>query len=324
MAYTLPTTGTDPKYTTKGLLEALIDSAIAAVSSTAISGFIYATDTTDGLARTSDGEGFFTASDLQLIFWLNEAGTATQLSEIGTPLTQAQVEELQANYATITAAALQVSEDAAQVALDRVATGADRVATGVDVVEAQDARDLAETYAGVVSRATSVAGLTDPTTLVIGDTGYVNGSGDPAVDGVYEVQDDTGNVWVRVGDTGLTGIQVQIDALPPTISKASRVEFATTISTAATGGFTMAYRLPNDMTFDEVYARIDGGTGEFTGQIWIADAPVGSEFTVNAATPPVHLTGLSLNGEKGDSVVLQVTSVTGTATDIFAQIEGEN
>lgn len=125
MAYTLPTTGTDPKYTTKQALEALIDSAIAAVSSAAINGFIYATDTTDGLARTSDGEGFFTASDLQLIFWLNDGGAATQLSEIGTPLTQSQVEELQANYSTIAAAASQVSQDAAQVALDRMGSGAD-------------------------------------------------------------------------------------------------------------------------------------------------------------------------------------------------------
>lgn len=124
MAYTLPTTGTDPKTTTKQSLEALIDSAIAAVSSAAINGFIYATGTTNGLARTSDGEGFFTATDLQLIFWLNDGGGAIQLSEIGTPLTQSQVEELQANYATITGLASQVSEDAAQTALDRVATAA--------------------------------------------------------------------------------------------------------------------------------------------------------------------------------------------------------
>tara|TARA_R100001143_G_scaffold12558_4_gene13755 strand:- start:5913 stop:8801 length:2889 start_codon:yes stop_codon:yes gene_type:complete len=135
----MPTTGTDPKTTTKKALEALIDSAIAAVSSAAINGFIYATDTTEGLARTSDGEGFFTASDLQLIFWLNDGGDATQLSEIGTPLTQVQVDELQANYATIAAAATLAAEDAAQTALDRVATGEDVVAAGLARDAAEDA-----------------------------------------------------------------------------------------------------------------------------------------------------------------------------------------
>ena len=70
---------------------------------------------------------------------------------------------------------------------------------------AEAARDAAETYAGVVSQATSVAGLTDPTTLTIGDKGIVSGSGDDEIDGLYEVQDDSGNVWVRVGDTCLAG-----------------------------------------------------------------------------------------------------------------------
>ena len=67
------------------------------------------------------------------------------------------------------------------------------------------ARDAAEVYAGVVDQATSVAGLADPTTLTIGDKGIVSGSGDDAIDGLYEVQDDSGNVWVRIGITGLAG-----------------------------------------------------------------------------------------------------------------------
>ena len=77
-----------------------------------------------------------------------------------------------------------------------VATDADR---------AEVARDLSETYAGVVARATSVAGLTDPTTLTLGDLGYVSGSGDEDEDGLYEVQDNSGLLWVRIGASGLAG-----------------------------------------------------------------------------------------------------------------------
>ncbi|PWE50089.1 hypothetical protein DEM26_09055 [Thioclava sp. NG1] len=99
----------------------------------------------------------------------------------------------------------------AATAADAEATAADRVQTSGYATAAQDAeggavaaqaaaenaRDLSETYAGVVSRATSVAGLTDPTTLTAGDKGYVSGSGDEAVDGLYEVQS---SAWVRIGD----------------------------------------------------------------------------------------------------------------------------
>ncbi|KAB6716277.1 hypothetical protein [Roseobacter sp. TSBP12] len=67
---------------------------------------------------------------------------------------------------------------------------------------AEAAAAMAETYAGVVDRATSVAGLEDPATLADGDQAIVSGSGDIAVDGLYEVQ--TG-AWVRIGDSGLGG-----------------------------------------------------------------------------------------------------------------------
>lgn len=75
---------------------------------------------------------------------------------------------------------------------------------------AETARDLSETYAGVVSRATSVAGLTDPTTLTSGDKGYVSASGDEAVDGLYEVQS---SAWVRIGSAGISALSSRIDAL---------------------------------------------------------------------------------------------------------------
>ncbi|QQA43961.1 hypothetical protein [Pelagovum pacificum] len=67
-------------------------------------------------------------------------------------------------------------------------------------VAAETARDLAETYAGAVDRATSVAGLVDPSTVANGAHAIVSGSGDPDIDGLYEEQSDT---WVRIGDTGL-------------------------------------------------------------------------------------------------------------------------
>ncbi|MBR9819676.1 MAG: hypothetical protein GYB51_01600 [Rhodobacteraceae bacterium] len=60
---------------------------------------------------------------------------------------------------------------------------------------AEAARDGAELAAGVVARATSVAGLTAPGTLAEGDSGLVSGSGSSAVDGIYQVQS---GAWVRV------------------------------------------------------------------------------------------------------------------------------
>lgn len=87
-----------------------------------------------------------------------------------------------------------------------------QVATGVirdEAIAARDvtlaARDTTETYAGIVARSTTEAGLTDPDTLTAGDLGYVAGSGDPDEDGLYEVQAGTPNTWLRVGDTGLAG-----------------------------------------------------------------------------------------------------------------------
>ena len=60
---------------------------------------------------------------------------------------------------------------------------------------AEEARDAAELAAGVASRATSVAGLTDPATLADGAGGLVSGSGSSATDGLYEVQS---SAWVRI------------------------------------------------------------------------------------------------------------------------------
>jgi len=231
MAYTLPTTGTDPKTTTKELLEALIDSAIATVSSTGISGFIYATDTADGLARTSDGEGFFTASSLQLIFWLNDAGAATQLSEIGTPLTEVQVNELRANYASIAADAVQTGldvlatgADAAQTALDRIETGADVITSIGLVADAQSARDLTETYAGIDHRAATWAALALVSGLT-GEVGYVGpedtgthtdpiAAGTVDNEGVYTwAANGLGSAQAeRIASTGLAGLQTRINS----------------------------------------------------------------------------------------------------------------
>lgn len=161
MAYILPTTGTGPKNTTKEALESLINSAIAAISTTSISGFIYATDISDGLAQTAPGDGFFTASGSQLIFWENDAGTALQLSEIGTPLTQAQIEQIQADYSTITTAAGQVALDAGQ-------TAADVLTTSAAVVSAQAARDAAFVNADVyVDIATGRAAVLDGEQFIV-------------------------------------------------------------------------------------------------------------------------------------------------------------
>lgn len=74
-----------------------------------------------------------------------------------------------------------------------------------DANRAEAARDLAENFAGIDHRATTLAGLPDPAGLTLGETGLVLGSGDDEEDGLYEVQDDSGNVWVRVGASGLAG-----------------------------------------------------------------------------------------------------------------------
>ena len=89
----------------------------------------------------------------------------------------------------------------------------DAAQTALDVIAAGQARDLAETYADIDHRAATLAGLPDPTGLTLGETGLVLGSGDDEEDGLYEVQDDTGNVWVRIGSTGLAG-KLDRTALP--------------------------------------------------------------------------------------------------------------
>ena len=95
------------------------------------------------------------------------------------------------------------------------------VTTGADVVAAQAARDEAEQSAGVVSQATSVASLDDPTTLTAGDGGLVIGSGDDAIDGYYEVRANSPNEWVRIRATGLAGVQPQIDSVKRSVSDVS-------------------------------------------------------------------------------------------------------
>lgn len=136
MAYNLPTTGTNPKVATKAGLEALIDTAIGSVAMPAVTGFPYFPSVELGLAGTVDEGGFCTAVGFQLVFYRNDDGVATKLVEMGTPLTQQQIDELQANYATIAAAAPQVAEDAE-------ATASDRLQTGLDLVATQAARDIA-------------------------------------------------------------------------------------------------------------------------------------------------------------------------------------
>ncbi|WP_333828297.1 hypothetical protein [Pararhodobacter sp.] len=110
-----------------------------------------------------------------------------------------------------TAAANAAADANAQIAPNVHAAQAAAGSADADADRAEAARDDAEIAAGVVSRATSVAGLTDPTTLTVGDKGYVSGSGDDAIDGTYEVQDDGGNVWVRIAGTGFSTFQSQID-----------------------------------------------------------------------------------------------------------------
>ena len=111
-----------------------------------------------------------------------------------------------ADYIAQLAAAVASAEAAAEsTALDLLQSAANAVIASDAAASAVISSDLAATYAGIPdgNRATSVAGLPDPTTLALGDDGYVSGSGDDNIDGVYEVQDSGGNVWVRTGDTGL-------------------------------------------------------------------------------------------------------------------------
>lgn len=153
----------------------------------------WATGTEPGGAGTKSSREF--AEDAQAT-----AETLGALSEL---------EALAERGETAEAGAVAAASTAATNANAQIAPNVAAAVAARDGAEA--ARDLAETYAGIVSRGTSVADLADPTALTLGDYGYVSGSGDDAIDGLYEVQDDTGNVWVRIGDAGLNAVNQKID-----------------------------------------------------------------------------------------------------------------
>lgn len=77
-----------------------------------------------------------------------------------------------------------------------------QAASAGSAAAAADAQEAAELVAGTVSRATSVAGLTDPVTLSDGDRGLVSGSGSSSIDGIYEVQS---SAWVKIGELSNAG-----------------------------------------------------------------------------------------------------------------------
>jgi hypothetical protein len=131
------------------------------------------------------------------------------------------IEQIATDLAALTAADRTATEqDVELTGLDRAATGSDVVLSNAAATEAENARDEAEQSAGIVSQATSVAGLTDPTTLIDGDGGLVLGSGDDAIDGYYEVEANSPNEWVRKRATGLAGKLDKIEVTGrPTPSK---------------------------------------------------------------------------------------------------------
>ena len=157
------------------------------------------------------------------------ASAAVAVTQAGIATTQAAEAEASASRVDLGALDDAVAATAADVVLtnaDVVLTNADVVLTNADVVtstgllaDTTAARDLTETYAGVVSQSTSVAGLTDPTTLIIGNDGLVSGSGDDAIDGLYEVYDNAGiNAWQRVGGTGLITVRTDVEPYDPALT----------------------------------------------------------------------------------------------------------
>lgn len=108
--------------------------------------------------------------------------------------------------------------ETAQTAAETAQSGAETAETNAETAQtaAEAARDLAETYAGVVARATTEADLIanyDPTGLTAGDLGIVSGSGNSDEDGLWEVQANTPNEWVRVGDSGVSGLRADVNGL---------------------------------------------------------------------------------------------------------------
>lgn len=93
------------------------------------------------------------------------------------------------------------SENADEVAANLALAVAAKDSAVGNVTIAEDYKNLAETFAGISTRGESVAALGDPTTFTEGDQGYVSGSGDDAVDGVYEV---ISSAWVRTGDNSIS------------------------------------------------------------------------------------------------------------------------
>ncbi|MBR9823531.1 MAG: hypothetical protein GYB51_21310, partial [Rhodobacteraceae bacterium] len=130
---------------------------------------------------------------------------------------------------------------------------------------AAEAQEAAELVAGTVSRATSVAGLTDPVTLSDGERGLVSGSGSSSIDGIYEVQS---SAWLKIGE----------------LSNAGKVSFS--------DGFTRDdSRVPAEYDADGVLLReydLEGNV-RYSGKIYGADGeaavlPDGVEF-ISAGDP---------------------------------------
>lgn len=194
MTFTLPTTGTSPKVATKTSLEGAVNDALALAGITIIA------------ATWTELSGIEGARDRQPAS-VAESDTGTHADPVtGETVVNAGMYAWNASEG---AWAWVGQSNAAQTALDRLQTGADVVAAQASSASSATSSALAATYAGIPdnNRATSVAGLPDPSTLTEGDNGYVSGSGDSAVDGLYEVQ--TG-AWVRTGDTGFAGLREQI------------------------------------------------------------------------------------------------------------------
>ena len=205
------------------------------------------------------------------------------------------IEEIAADLAALTAA------DRAQTGVDRAATGANLIATEDNVtaseaavVDAQTARDEAEQSAGIVTQATSVAGLTDPTTLTAGDGGLVLGAGDDAIDGYYEVEANSPNEWVRIRATGLAGkLDEAVVAVSPSVSKV--------VSSTAVGYIKPTWLAPQDSFPDDVQtlisplAEIPEGwrdTGDMVGMRKVVARDLWVEVAARMAKYRVDIVGI--------------------------------
>ncbi|TNF19135.1 MAG: hypothetical protein EP318_15380, partial [Rhodobacteraceae bacterium] len=102
--FSLPTTGTDPKTTTKATLEQavqiVLDALQESIDTTALAGAIGTgtvyQSTAAGLADTSDGDTFMVAASGQLTAYLNDGGSETELATLPT---QTQVDNARAALA---------------------------------------------------------------------------------------------------------------------------------------------------------------------------------------------------------------------------------